>query len=284
MIAIPEILDSKVGATREGRAWLESLSRRVAELSRCWALRLGTPIEEEVSISWVAPCETPEGEQAILKLGYPHTEARDEIDGLEFWDGDPTVRLLRADRTHNAMLLERCVPGTSLRRVNEETQDEVIADLLRRLWRQPAPGHGFRPLAEMLESWSLEALGTAPHSPDPSLVVDGVRVFRELISSHAETVLLATDLHAGNVLRSRRGTWLAIDPKPFVGDPCYDGTQHLLNCRVRMSRAPGETVTRFAHLLGVDERRFRRWAYARFATYQGQDTEETARIASQLAD
>ena len=24
--------------------------------------------------------------------------------------------------------------------------------------------------------------------------------------------------------------WLVIDPKPFVGDPAYDATQHLFNC------------------------------------------------------
>jgi len=38
-------------------------------------------------------------------------------------------------------------------------------------------------------------------------------------------VLLATDLHAGNVLRSERKPWLVIDPKLFIGDPAYDATQ-----------------------------------------------------------
>jgi len=44
-------------------------------------------------------------------------------------------------------------------------------------------------------------------------------------------VLLATDLHAGNVLRAQREPWLVIDPKPFLGDPAYDATQHLFNSR-----------------------------------------------------
>ena len=37
-------------------------------------------------------------------------------------------------------------------------------------------------------------------------------------------VVLATDLHAGNVLQAERQPWLVIDPKPFVGDPAFDAT------------------------------------------------------------
>ena len=166
MYEIPETLFATVGATPEGQAWLAELPNRIAELSRAWALRVGAPIETEVSCSWLAPCETSEGEQTVLKLGYPHMEARDEIDGLSFWDGDPTVRLLRYHHGNNGMLLERCVPGTSLRDEDEETQDEVIAALLRRLWRRPPPDHAFRPLAEMIEGWALEALDAAGRWPD----------------------------------------------------------------------------------------------------------------------
>ena len=49
----------------------------------------------------------------MLKVGWPHMEARDEIDGLLLWNGDPTVRVLEANRELNAMLLERCEAGGS---------------------------------------------------------------------------------------------------------------------------------------------------------------------------
>ena len=42
-----------------------------------------------------------------------------EIQALRFWDGDPAVRLLEADDDLNAMLLERCQPGTVLRHPRE---------------------------------------------------------------------------------------------------------------------------------------------------------------------
>lgn len=36
------------------------------------------------------------------------------------------------------------------------------------------------------------------------------------------STLLCTDLHAGNVLAAGRESWLATDPKPYLGDPTYD--------------------------------------------------------------
>ena len=100
---------------------------------------------------------------------------------------------------------------------------------------------------------------------DERLTRVGLQLFEELSRPSADDVLLATDLHAGNVLKSQRTPWLVIDPKPFVGDRAYDATQHLLNCRERMLKAPDATIRRFADLLGVDDERVRLWMFARVA-------------------
>lgn len=78
-------------------------------------------------------------------------------------------------------------------------------------------------------------------------------------------MLLATDLHAGNALRAQREPWLVIDPKPFIGDPAYDATQHLFNCDTRLRSDPDGTIRRFADLLGVGYERVRLWMFARAA-------------------
>ncbi len=41
------------------------------------------------------------------------------------------------------MLLERCQPGTPLRKLPEAEQDIVISRLFRRLWRSPSALHRF---------------------------------------------------------------------------------------------------------------------------------------------
>jgi streptomycin 6-kinase len=182
-----------------------------------------------------------------------------------FWDGDPTVRLLEADDELGAMLLERCEPGMTLRALPESEQDVVISGLLRRLWRSPSAPHPFRPLSAMTEYWSDETLADVEQWPDAGLVREGLGLLKELPRTAAIEVLLATDLHAGNVLRSKREPWLVIDPKPFVGDPAYDATQHLFNCEARLRSDPEGTIGRFADLLGVDRERVQLWTFARAA-------------------
>jgi streptomycin 6-kinase len=263
--AIPRRLVSTCRGNPERAAWLSRLPATVRDLERRWSLTVELPFDgDDVSCAWVAPVTLATGRSAVLKLGMPHLEGDHEIDGLRFWNGDPTVRLLDADDAHGAMLLERCEPGRSLRSVPEPEQDEVIARLLRRLWRTTVADR-FRPLSAMTMKWSHETLAREEEWPDRSLVREGLRFFDELTRSATAHVLLATDLHAGNVLQARREPWLVIDPKPFVGDPAYDATQHLLNCRARLRGNPHATIRRVADLLGIDEQRVRAWLFARAA-------------------
>ncbi|MDJ0787725.1 MAG: aminoglycoside phosphotransferase family protein [Myxococcota bacterium] len=283
MHPVPAILHETVGHHREGRAWLETLPARIAAVAERWSLEVGTPIASEASCSWVAFARTRDGGDAVLKIGWPHMEAEHEAEGLRFWDGDPCVRLLDADPAEWALLLERCRPGRHLRELPEERQDEILAGLLRRLWRTPPPGYPFRTLAAMAAHWCEGILAEEDRWPEGSLVGDGVAALRELCEEAREPVLLATDLHAGNVLAAERRDWLVIDPKPFVGDRCYDATQHLVNCRERMLEDPHRLVGRMADLAGLDRERLRHFAFARFAICRGDDFQRTREIAARLS-
>ena len=171
----------------------------------------------------------------------------------------------------NAMLLEHCQPGIPLCRRPEHEQDEVIAKLLRRLWRAPPKAHPFRHLSEMTASWSKESLEKADSWFDAGLIREGLRIFEELSNNAPSEVLLATDLHAGNVLQAQREPWLVIDPKPFVGDPTYDATQHLFNCDTRLRSDPEGMIRHFADLLIVDHERVHLWLFARAAVGSSDD-------------
>jgi streptomycin 6-kinase len=211
----------------------------------------------------VAPALLRTGAHAVLKIGLPHFESAHEAEALRVWKGDGAVRLLDTDSASGALLLERCQPGTHLRALPEDAQDVVLAHLLRRLWRTPPPDHPFRPLSALTAMWADET--AAQPWPDAGLVRAGLQLLGELPMSATSHVVLATDLHAGNVLRAQREPWLAIDPKPFVGDPAYDATQHLLNCRTRLAADPLRLIGRFAEHLGIDSDRVRLWMFARLA-------------------
>jgi streptomycin 6-kinase len=250
----------------ERAAWLDRLPDVLRSLEHVWALTPDAPLDaEESSCSYVAAVRAANGTPAVLKMSMPHMEGEHEIQGLRFWDGDPTVRLLEADDELGALLLERCRPGTTLRTLAEHDQDLVISGLLRRLWRPPFTPHPFRSLSTLTEYWTHETLGQIEQGPDIGLVREGLRLFEELPRNATREVLLATDLHAGNVLQAEREPWLVIDPKPFVGDPAYDATQHLLNCRERLRLDPDRTIRNFADLAGIEHERVRLWTFARAA-------------------
>jgi streptomycin 6-kinase len=256
-------------AEDEGRTgWLAALPGTVARLAREWALDVQAPFAPGGQTAWVAPVRDHTGAERVLKVGWRHPEAEHEPDGLRAWAGHGAVQLHAAELTGDtsALLLERCRPGTPLTVRPEPEQDEVVAGLLRRLWIAPPTGHPFRSLRTMCAQWAEEfsaQITTRPDVVDSGLAREGMALFQALPSDADRSVLLVTDLHAGNVLAARRETWLVIDPKPYVGDPAYDATQHLLNCAERLQADPTGLADRMADLLEVDRVRLRRWLFAR---------------------
>ena len=251
------------------RAWLAELPQEIEDVTARWSLILGDPFEPGGVTAWVAPATSPDFGDVVLKVVSHHMEGEDEAVGLREWNGEGAVRVFldeRVSQTTTAMLLERCVPGTTLSDCPEEEQDEVIAGLLRRLWRIPSDNGVFRPLQEMCDYWAdcFERKLEEGHGDgiDPGLAREGVALFRSLPASASDERLLCTDLHAENVLASGREPWLVIDPKPFFGDPTYDALQHQLNCRDRLVAGPEALAARMAGLLGLDFERLLVWLFA----------------------
>jgi streptomycin 6-kinase len=279
------LLEAAQQAGRE--AWLATLPDTIARLSDAWSLSVGEPYQPGGQTAWVGPARDAAGNEVVLKVGWMHAEALHEADGLRAWAGRGAVRVYataQLDET-TALLLELCRPGTSLASQPEESQDVVIAGLLRRLWISPEPGHRFRPLQAMCDRWAREferKIATRGSRLDPGLARDGIGLLRSLPATAERDVLLCTDLHAQNVLAAEREPWLAIDPKPYVGDPTYDPLQHMLNCAERLHADPRGLAARLADLLELDRDRLLLWLFAR-CVQESADWPALASVALQVA-
>ncbi|HWF52179.1 MAG TPA: aminoglycoside phosphotransferase family protein [Solirubrobacteraceae bacterium] len=272
MISIPKALSDAVEEDDlpARRAWLAVLPGTIDDLASEWGLELGEPYVPGGQCAWVAPVRDQAGVEAVLKVGWCHWEAEQEADALRLWDGAGAVRCWATGKFEDtaALLLERCRPGIPLgHSLPEPEQDVVLARLMRRLWeRSPPQGHPFASLQDMCDRWAdafeLE-FARDSRGLDPGLAHEGMAMLRELPGSAEPSVLLSTDLHAGNVLAAEREPWLAIDPKPFVGDPAYEAVQHMLNCDDRLAADPHALARRMAELLEVDPERVRLWLFAR---------------------
>lgn len=282
---VDAVQSDKTPARRE---WLDRLPAVVADLACEWQLELGRPFQPGGHVSWVAPARRGDGAQLVLKVGWLHPEAVQEAAALRLWAGNGAVALHADARLAGtvALLLERCQPGSQLAGLAEPDQDVVLASLLPRLWLEPPLSHEFPTLQSMCDSWAeeylLDAAATAgPALLDPGVERAGLELFRWLPRSAERQALLATDLHAQNVLAASRQPWLAIDPKPHLGDPVYDVLQHMINC-ARLRADPAGLVRRIAGLLELDQERLRLWTFAR-CVQESPGRPDLASVAMRLA-
>lgn len=289
-LPIPDLLAA--ACRRQGReGWLARLPGTLAAVCARWGVTVGAPYAPGGETAWVAPARDGAGRSLAVKLAWRHPEAEDEAAGLRAWDGRGAVRLARAeviDDETAALLLERCVPGTTLRSLPEPAQDTVVAGLCRQLWQAPlanattGAAGTFRPLTDMCDMWAAESEAEPPALTDPGMVRAGLALFRSLPRDAGRAVLLATDLHAGNVLAAERAPWLVIDPKPYVGDPTYEPLQHMLNCPERLAHDARSLAGRMAGLLDLDRDRLLLWLFAR-CVQESPHWPNLAAVAARLA-
>ena len=241
----------------------------VDELVERWDLRLGDAYPPGAA-GHAFRAELADGTPAVLKLSNPHREALQEADALERLDGDGAVRLLARDDEHNALLLERCEPGTFLSDWDGDALG-VLIGLLPRLWKS---GNGFTPLAEEA-GWWLEH--DVPEIADRRLRDVATHYLHELAPTQGEQVLLHQDLHGENVLAAQREPWLAIDPKPLAGEREFSAAPIVRS--VELGHGKREALYRLDRLcaeLGLDRERARGWTIAQTLAWSGgSDTIET---------
>ena len=216
-------------------------------------LRIGEPFEAGAG-GRTLRATLPDGTPAVLKHVHPHRESEHEADALERWDGEGAIRLLRRDDARNALLLERCEPGTFLSRGSEDPLD-VLIELLPRLWKGAT---GFHTLADEV-AWWLEEDGLS-RLPPSRLRDTAVALARELTPTQGELVLVHQDLHGDNVLAAEREPWLVIDPKPLAAEREFAVAPIVRSDELGHSKRDVRyRLDRLCSELGLDRERARGW-------------------------
>ncbi len=233
----------------------ERLERTAREVATEWGVALGAPFRF-ARYSYALAV----GDDAVLKVvPIEDDEADHEADALAFWDGDGAVRLLRHDRARRAMLIERARPGTEAVVIAEEEATRVAIDVARKLWRPAERDRPFRWIGDHVPRW-------LDHAGDHELV----RVAKNVYASMRvdDRTLIHGDFHHHNLLR-HDDRWLAIDPKPMVGEPEFDVPSFLWNPvgSVVTKERTERRIASFA-AAGLDADRIRRWTIIR-GTHQG---------------
>lgn len=212
--------------------WWERLPDTISGLATRWELVVGEPVGRG-GTSLVVRCRRRDGSRAMMKLSPEPRLATAEALALRAWEASGRVPAVwEYDAEVGALLLEGFPNETPLSELSEVGELGDVAGLIRALHGSgsPAIGGGLVSLAERVEfifdHW------TERHGGDPAVtgVVPLVRLARgrepalALAADDVAPVLLHGDLHPANVLDggAERGL-VAIDPRPCVGDPAFDG-------------------------------------------------------------
>jgi streptomycin 6-kinase len=243
--------------------WLVGVPDLVSDLAASWGLTPGQAYPPGAA-GHALRVELEDGTPAVLKVSNPHRESIQEADALERWDGDGAVRLLARDDARNAMLLERCEPGTFLSASAADDTLGVFIGLLPRLWKS---GEGFATLEDEAAIWADEI---AREARDPKLRDAALFYLRELPSTQGDQVLLHQDLHGENVLAAEREPWLAIDPKPLAGEREFSLAPIVRSFELGHSKRDAlHRLDRLTSELGLDRERALGWTVAQTVAWSG---------------
>ncbi|WP_037572348.1 aminoglycoside phosphotransferase family protein [Phaeacidiphilus oryzae] len=276
-VPVPERLRRTIDAWEgpAGQDWLARLPAAVEEFAERWGLTVERVPEPGGQISLVVLVRTGDGAPAVLKLGLVGPETAQEPAALACWDGAGAVRLLEADPERGAMLLERLSGEVSLRSLAASRAMLEAAETIRRLWIPAPDGHPFttveQRVRELLPTLLVrrDAAGNEELRPLADEAAAAAEALLAEPPAEEGPVLLHGDFHQGNVLAGERMKWLAIDPKPLVGERAYDLAWLVRDRLDTLAGSPGPAsatrrrLGRLADALEVDQDRLRGWSLFR---------------------
>jgi streptomycin 6-kinase len=196
-----------------GEDWLVRLPDAIDRLTTMWKLSELKPLSN-LSYSYVL-----EGFQGnlpiILKLSLDIALMNREAIALEAFKGFGTVSVLGHEE--GALLLERAIPGTSLKRSSCNNKIEIACGVMKQLHQAPLPQTNLFPhidewLADLDKDWDL-----------PIAHLERARMMKKRLikTTVGPQILLHGDLHQENIL-SHGNTWVVIDPKGAIGAPIHE--------------------------------------------------------------
>jgi streptomycin 6-kinase len=250
-----------------GREWVAVFPALLERVRRRWGLTLGETFDY-VGYAYVVRAELPDGTPAVLKLAPPEKELVSEIVALRHYNGEGICRLIDADETEVALLLERLEPGATLSTLGDDVAaTEIAANVMRRLFKTLPPGHAFPTLDQWGQAFHRvrEKYNGGCGAFPADLFQPAFDLYFSLCTSSPEPVLLHGDLHHYNILSATREPWLAIDPKGLAGDPAFDVGPYLYNCIEGVDDLREYTLRRigqFSDILGIDRQRLLAWGFA----------------------
>lgn len=208
----------------QGKLWLTLLQDKVTTLAKQWNLTQISTVKN-LSYNFVASA-MQKNNPVILKISPCGTSLDKETQALTALQGFGCITILAS--MPDTILLQKATPGLSLKTLFPSQEKESIiitANLIKTLHQaslKTTPTKNFPTLEHLFRKINSTA-------PIPLSYLTKALEFKEkLLATSPTQVLLHGDLHHENILLHNK-SWIAIDPKGYLGDPAYETTAFIRN-------------------------------------------------------
>lgn len=242
------------------------LQKELRDIALTWNLELEDNIQH--SATGAVIFATQHGVPCVLKLLHHESDEKRSIQALTYYRGYGAVKILQS--SDNALLLERALPGTSLKALSLEGKDEeatdIFCDVVRKLHHSQNHPKDFSSISDWGKGFTRYFESGNTQIPK-ALVEEAKQVFFSLAESQGKQILLHGDLHHDNILFDEKCGWLAIDPKGIIGEAEIEACAFLKNPIGYPEIYANENIiqNRIAAIsknLGLNQERVLHWSFA----------------------
>lgn len=252
---------------QRGCEWLNNLDCVVTHLSQKWLLSDLVPFKNltfNYVLSGFQNC-AEDRIPIVLKIGIEHELLEKEAIALKFFTNYGAVKLI--DSCEGALLMQRCVPGTSLMPYfpdHDEEAMEITANVIKKLHSAKFVDGLFQDIDVLLADLYAENSKCIPDR-----LLQKARQFAEhLQKTTKQKVILHGDLHPDNIIKDGND-WKVIDPQAVVGDPIYELSSYKINPIDKLGQHPNAVeisqnrIAKFSQLMNCDPKRLAQWTFVK---------------------
>jgi streptomycin 6-kinase len=248
---------------QDGKTWLDNLPVHLNLLSEKWNFQLIHPVED-LSYHFVAIVKLPSG-LAILKTAPPTAKIIAEAEWLKAHKKS-VPNIFHIDKENNAFLMEKIEPGTSLKYLVKEGNDEKATRIISQVILDLQSSDTLHQMNYQHISEHIASFAFLRGHVDKNIIDRAETIFKNLCTDRSNDIILHGDLHHDNILQNDNA-WSVIDPHGYIGDPCAEigpmifnplnffpnhlSLKNILDIRLRV----------LAEMLPFDLERIQAWAF-----------------------
>jgi streptomycin 6-kinase len=243
-------------------SWLDELPGVVDSLAQEWSLVIGSGFAGGHA-ALVVEVTLVDGTPAVLKVGVPGRDVRQEAIVLRLANGAGCAKLLGEDVSRQALLLERLGAPMYDIVADPVTRHNLLCELAVRLWRPIGLDIDLPTGAKLAEQYADRLPGLWEQAGRPcsrATVADALDCMnrRRLAHDDRSAVLVHGDIHEMNALQASDGGYKLIDPAGLRAEPACDlGT--IVRCNPDLGDDLWARTEQLASRTGVDATAIWEW-------------------------